>query len=350
MQNNLKWLEISKSALLNNLRVIRKTIPSATGVIAMVKANAYGHGLDVVTPVLASHVAFFGVNTLEEALEIRKLKLTNRILIAAPIPPSDFPVAVKNHLSLCVHSLDYLHQLSDYKIPIHLKINTGMNRLGLSLIDLLTALEILPKSSLIPEGIYTHFHSSDSDSHATLVQLDQFNQAVYQTKYYFPRILAHCANSAAIFNYPQTHLDLVRPGLAIYGLYPRPKLKPALSFYCHPVQTRNISPDDTVGYSAAYLSTSSEHMAVLPIGYSDGLDRRLGNLGRVWSEKHTFPIVGRIAMNFSAISTSDVILTLSSRVELIGPHITADSLACLTDTINYEIVSRLSPNIPRLLV
>jgi len=337
---HLIWIEISKKALLGNLRLIKKTIPKTTKIMAMVKANAYGHGLDIVAPVLSGKVDFFGVNTIEEALTLRKLSLKSNILIAAPILPSQFPLAHKDHISLCAHSLEYLNLLSSLHLPLHLhlKINTGMNRLGLSLVELLTAIEILKHSPLIPEGIYTHFHSSDTNKNSTLAQLDQFNQAVFQTKYYFPEIIAHCANSSAIFNYPQTHLDMVRPGIALYDQ--------VLSLYCHPIQTRKISKNDIVGYSATYISQKDESMAVLPIGYADGYDRKLSNIGRVWSKNKYHQIIGRISMNFTTITAP----RLTSPIELIGPHVTADEIAALTGTINYEVISRLSPIIARLLV
>jgi len=333
---HLIWIEISKKALLGNLRLIKKTIPKTTKIMAMVKANAYGHGLDIVAPVLAPHIDFFGVNTIDEALKINHLK--NHILITSPISPSNFSIAQKHHFSLCVPSLDYLNKLINYKLPIHLKINTGMNRLGISLVELLSALDTLKHSKLIPEGIYTHFHSSDTNPKSTLSQLDQFNQAVFQAKYNFPKILAHCANSSAIFNYPQTHLDMVRPGLALYTN--------VLSLYCRTIQTRKISSSDTVGYSATYKSTKDGLMSVLPIGYSDGYDRKLSNNGRVWSGGSYFPIIGRISMNFTTIKAPNI----TSPIELIGSHITAEEIANLTGTINYEILSRLSPLIPRILV
>jgi alanine racemase len=217
-------------------------------------------------------------------------------------------------------------------------MNTGMNRLGLSLIELLSALEIIKKSSLIPEGIYTHFHSSDSNPKATLTQLDEFNQAVFQAKYYFPKILAHSANSSAIFSYPQTHLDIVRPGIALY--------KDVLSLYCHSTQTRKLSKNETIGYSATYKSNEDEFMSVLPIGYSDGYDRKLSNLGRVYSQNQYFPVIGNISMNFTTILGK----TSTSPIELLGSHITAAEIAKLTGTIDYEVLSRLSPTIPRMLV
>lgn len=352
MASYLSWIEISPSALKNNITVIKKQLSPQTKIMAMVKANAYGHGLDLVSKALSPQVDFFGVNTFKEAVAIRKLGLKNPILIAAPIHPSHFSLAYKHNFSLCVPSLDYLNQLSQIglPIPLHLKINTGMNRLGLSLLELLSAIDILKHTSLNFEGIYTHFHSSDTNKPTTLLQLDTFNQAVYQTKYNFPGVLAHAANSAAIFNYRQSHLDMVRPGLAIYGLYDHPKLTPTLSWFCHPVQTRKLSIDDAVGYCATYTSKSNEFMATLPIGYSDGLDRKLSNKGRVFFQNSYFPIIGRIAMNFSTISTANIKLEPNSKIELIGPHISATEIANITDTINYEVVSRLSPAVPRILV
>ena len=170
-------------------------------------------------------VDFFAVNTVQEALKVRKIS-NSEILIAAPISPSDFSLASKNNISLCVHSLDYLSVIKNIKLKIHLKINTGTNRLGLSLVDLLKAVNLLRHhKNLIPEGIYTHFHSSDEGSPQSLIQLDIFNQAVSQTKYYFPEILAHCSSSSSALLWPQTHQDMIRIGIALYGLWPDPYVK-----------------------------------------------------------------------------------------------------------------------------
>lgn len=357
---HLHWLEISRSALVHNLSQYKNTVSPATRVMVMVKANAYGHGLEETCRILKNRADFFAVNTISEAMVIRKLNPKARILIAAPIYPSDFKKAQNNHISLCVHSLEYLSRLKKYHLHIHLKINTGTNRLGLSLVDLLNALSLLRHhKNLIPEGIYTHFHSSDEGSPQSLIQLDIFNQAVFQTKFYFPRILAHCSSSSSALLWPQTHLDMIRIGISLYGLWPDPyvkkhsspkKLKPVLSWKCHPVQIRNIRTGESVGYSAAYICKKPGMMAVLPIGYSDGYDRKLSNNGRVWSAGKYCPVIGRVAMNFTMINIPKPVTKPHNIIELIGPHVTADEIAAKTGTINYEVVSRLNPQIPRIIV
>ena len=374
--NYLHWIEISRSALSSNIKYFRKLTGHKTKIMVMVKADAYGHGLNEVAPVISPLVDFFGVNTFEEALKIKKLKLKTPIFIAAPIPLSQVIEASMHRFSLCVPSLEYLHFLQSINrsVVIHLKINTGMNRLGISMIKLLTALEIIRHSPRLKfEGIYTHFHSADTNPTATLIQFDQFQQAVFQSKYYFPYLIAHCANTAATLNFPQTHLDMIRPGLGIYGLWP--KLKPVLSWKCHPVQIRQVSADETVGYSGTYTCTKPGEMAVLPIGYSDGYSRKLSNTGRVWSGGQYFPVIGNVAMNFTAIDISNLNLQgyanrsangtarqrpresehLQSHIpkltfELLGPHVTAGEIATKIGTINYEVVSGLNPVIPRIIV
>lgn len=359
--NHLQWLEISRSALLHNLHTYQNRIGSKTKIMSVVKANAYGHGLKQVVPIIAPLSDFLMVNTLSEALQIRRLKIKNPILIAAPISPSDFALAYQNNFSLCAHSPEYIKSLSALHLPLrlHLKINTGTNRLGLSPIELLSALSLATKSKFHIEGIYTHFHSSDSGSPATASQLDIFNQAVFQTRYLFPHVLAHCASSSASMLLPNTRLDMYRLGVSLYGLWPDPyvkqrapagfSIKPVLSWKCRPVQFRKIPAGQTVGYSATYTYKNSGSMAVLPIGYSDGYDRKLSNTGRVWSAENYFPVIGRVAMNFTTIDTSQGKNKLPI-VELIGSHITIDEIASKIGTINYEVVSRLSPFIPRIIV
>lgn len=316
----------------------------------MVKANAYGHGLREIAPLLSPNVDYFGVHTFEDAVTLRKLKLKNNTLITSTVPPSQLQSVQKYNLSICVPSLDYLSSIKNLHLSVHLKVNTGMNRLGFSLIELLSAIEIIRHSSLKLEGIYTHFHSADDNKSATLTQLDAFEQAVFQTKYYFPHILAHCANSAAIFRYPESHLDMVRSGLALYGLYKNASLKPILSWKAHPVQSRLVEPGETVGYGAAHTFQTPTHMSTLPFGYSDGYDRKLGNLGHVFFKKISYPIVGRISMNFTTIETGNTLLKPTDTIELIGPHLPVQEIANQLGTINYEVVSRLGSATPRLII
>jgi alanine racemase len=364
----LHWLEISRSALLHNLSQYRHHFSPQTKIMAMVKANAYGHGLNEISGILKNKADFFAVNTVSEALTIRVRDKKTPILITAPVSSSDFHSASQNHISLCIPSLDYLSQLtaSNLKLAAHLKINTGTNRLGLSPLELLPAVDILRHSKqLTVEGIYTHFHSSDSGSPQSLIQLDIFNQAVSQTKYYFPKSIAHCSSSSSALLWPRAHLDMIRVGIALYGLWPDkfvkshapPKftLKPVLSWFCRPVQIRRVDTGETVGYSATYTYHQPGVMAILPIGYSDGYDRKLSNAGRVWTRGVSCPVIGRIAMNFTAIDLSKLEgyadrISPSSRIEIIGSHITADEIATALGTINYEVVSRLNPAIPRLIV
>jgi len=360
--NRLHWLEISRSALLHNLNSYRKIIDPKTKIMSVTKANAYGHGLAQVTPIVSPQSDFLMVNAMEEALIIRKLKIKTPILIAAPIHPSNISLAAKHKISLCVHSLKYLNSLKSHPhILVHLKINTGTNRLGLEPSEVPTALEIIRKSKSDIEGVYTHFHSSDSGSAATEVQFDRFQQAVSQTKYYFPQCLAHCSSSSASLLRPEMQLDMIRLGISLYGLWPDPyvsknspatSLRPVLSWLCCPVQIRKINAGESVSYAAAYKYKKPGIMAVLPIGYSDGFDRKLSNLGRVWISGNYYPIIGRVAMNFTCIdiSGSHPVISEKDQVELIGPHISADEIASKIGTINYEIVSRLNPSIPRIIV
>jgi alanine racemase len=358
----LQWIEISRRNLTSNLNLYRKTISPKTRLMSVVKANAYGHGLEQVAPIVARDSDFLMVNTMKEALMIRHLKLNTRVLIAAPVSPDDFSQALKYRISLCAHSLDYLYSLSPFPIPVHLKVNTGTNRLGFSPAEIPQAVKILKKSGLKVEGIYTHFHSSDTGSPQSLVQLHIFNRVVSRIKHYFPHTLAHCSSSSSSLLWSQMRLDMIRLGISLYGLWPDPyvqknapgkKLKPVLSWKCIPVQSRTLKAGETVSYSATFTYKKRGFMAVLPVGYSDGYDRKLSNCGRVWFAGRYCPVIGRVAMNFIMIDTTGTDsdnLRGSGTVELIGPHVTADEIAAKTGTINYEVVSRLSPLIPRIIV
>lgn len=325
--SSLTWIEVSQQTLLNNVESIRRKLAPNTKIMAMVKANAYGHDLDLIAPFFSPRVDFFGVNTFTEAKTIRILKIDTPILITAPVVHSDIAAALKQNFSLSVYSIAYLKQLQNLPAKIHLKINTGMNRLGIDPTEFEEALAIIQKSKLKLEGLYTHFHSADNRNTYTPHQFDIFNAIVKKVKTSYPKIIAHCANSGAILNYPETHLDMVRPGISLY--------RNALSWKASIVQSRKLKPHDIVGYSATFIAKTFLYESILPVGYSDGLDRGLSNKS---------PFLGRISMNFSAIHTpkpmkENSIFTLPISL---FPNI--------LNTIDYEILSRINPLIPRFLV
>jgi alanine racemase len=336
----LHWIEISASALRHNAQIFRKHLGTKTKILAMVKANAYGHGIKLVCPVLAPHVDWFGVNTLDEALEIRSLDISTPILVCGPIATSRIPEAVKADISLCGHTTEYIKELVVHKAKIHLKINTGMNRLGIRVTEIPAALDLLPEL----EGLYTHFHSADSPGDSTSIQLKLFKQAQAQVKGKFPNVLSHCANSSAIFTHPDSHLDMARIGIGLYGLWPSDfiaqiknyKLQPVLSWKAKIVQQRELLTNESVGYGASHKVLNPEKMAVIPVGYSDGLDRRMSNKK---------PFIGKIAMNFSCITDPG-----TTEFEIIGSSLSATDMAKTIDTINFEVLARLSAFIPRILV
>lgn len=356
--NSLQWIEISRAALRHNLTKVRSLLPKHTKILAMVKANAYGHGLDIVSPIIADKIDFFGVNTISEAITIRKQNIFRPILITGPVSISDINLAIKNKVSLSAYSLKYLKQISKYRVAIHLKINTGMNRLGISPQELDPALQIISHSILNLEGVYTHFHSSDGKSTATDEQLKEFKKCVEIVKLVHPNALAHCANTAAILTRPQSHLDMVRLGKGLYGLYPSRyiksrspiMLKPVLSWKTRVIQTREVGPNEVVGYSATYKFKKRATIGVLPIGYSDGYDRGLSNKGWVNVQNRNCPVIGRVSMNFTTIEFLPRKLLSNAEVELIGPHISAYQMAQLLDTISYEVISRINSAIPRIVV
>jgi alanine racemase len=351
----LHWLEISRSALLTNLASFRQILPPSTRIMAMVKANAYGHGLDIVAPVLSPQVDYFGVHTFEEAISIRKLHLSNPILITAPISFSHIPLAADHRLSLSVPSLAYLNQLPAIPLRIHLKIDTGMHRLGLLPREVPVALRLLNKSPhLTVEGVYTHFYSGGLPK-TTAAQLDLFCQAVSLVKRLYPQALAHCANSIAALNFPHSHLDMVRLGAGIYGLshnspHKQPlNLHPALSWKAQLIQTKRVPAGSIVGYDAQYTFKQAGYLGILPFGYSDGYDRSLTNTGHVYLHTAACPVIGRVSMNMTTIRLPRL-CPPGTVIEIIGPHVSAFDLAQSAKTITYEIVSRLNPLLPRQLV
>jgi len=330
--NSFSWIEVSQSKILSNVKNISHHLSKNIQIMAMVKANAYGHGLTEIAPILSPKVDYFGVQTFTEGLAIRHLGLNNPILVTGPVSPSDFFTASRYNISLGVFSLSYLHSIAYLPLKIHLKINTGMNRLGLDPSEVNLALSIIQKSPLKLEGVYTHFHSSDTSKALTLSQLAGFLPVIKQIKSHYPDVLSHCANSAAIFNFPQTHLDMVRPGIKLFS--------DALSWKTRVIQSRFLKTGDIVGYSATYRVKNQTYQAIIPVGYSDGLDRKLSN---------QLSFLGLISMNFTAIKTQSL-LPVNSIITLIGPKQSAKNLAQAIKTIEYEVLTRINPDIPRIIV
>ncbi|UCF67862.1 MAG: alanine racemase [Acidobacteriota bacterium] len=377
----MSWVEIDLDALAENVRSFRTRIGSETAMMAVVKSNAYGHGVELVAPAaLEAGASWMGVGNLREALELRALiGERSPILILQHVARGDLAAAVRAGVSLTLYDADALGELeqaaraSGREARLHLKLETGTHRQGLDQDELIAlARELSRRPGLVFEGLSTHFADiEDTTDHSfALGQIERFRTAseLLQQAGLRPR-LKHIACSASTILFPATHLDLARVGIGLYGLWPSREtlvsareralnalvLEPVLSWKTIVAQVKSVPAGGYVGYGRTWRATRPSRIAVLPIGYYEGYDRRLSGRAHVLIRGQHAPVVGRICMNVMMIDVTDVVdVRLGDEVVLIGcsasERVRADDLASWAGTIHYEIVSRLHASLPRIPV
>jgi alanine racemase len=369
-------IEVSLPALRHNAGVLRDLV-GAQRAAFVVKGNAYGHGLVPVARAIESFAARLCVYTIDEALALRAGGITAPLLVLGPIPPDalDDALAAKTELVLWSAG-DFARRLCasarkrETIAAVHLKVNTDLNRLGFEPHELSGALDaLLAMPELAIAGILSHLASAEElDSPYTMFQLAAFERALAEARPMIerttPALLRHIAASAAAMLWPQTRLDLVRFGIALYGLMPSPQtreamasapldLRPALAYRSQIVVTRTIPAGASVGYGRTFHAPREMRIGVVPAGYADGIPRALSNRGAFAVEGALCPIVGRVAMNMTEIDLTDAPgAHAGSIVTLIGcdgdAAVGADDWAQWADTINYEIVTRLPNELRRV--
>ncbi len=360
------WAEVDLSAIQCNFRQIKKFFP-AVRVIAVVKADAYGHGMREVARLLdQEEVDAFGVSNIHEGILLREQKIKRPILIfQSTLPPCERMI-VKYGLTPTICQIDFAKTLNAYartkkrQIPIHIKVDTGMGRLGVwygQAVDFIK--EVSHLEYLHTQAIYTHFPSADCDRDFTQNQIREFSQLRKRLeKEGLPIPYVHVANSMGIMGY-QTQLDFVRPGIILYGLSPKPgarfkmKLKPALTVKSMVVFLKRIAKGRSVSYGRTFIADKDLLIATIPVGYNDGYWRCLSNKAFVLVGGRRCPVVGRVTMDQLMIDVTNVKnVRLGTEVVLLGrqgkQEISADELAALANTINYEIVCCLGNRLPRV--
>ncbi len=372
------WVEVSKSALLSNISQFRLRVGDRVNLAAVVKSNAYGHSAQLVTEQLVDKVNYFAVDSLDEALEIKPFANDKPILILGYTLKENLPVSVENNFETIVsnlETLDLLGSLSNEKnkiIKIHFKIETGTSRQGIDLKELNNyCIQLKNYPNLQLAGVYTHFANIEDTSDFTYAkyQLDQFQQALtIINSYGFSNYLRHTASSAATIIYPETHFDMVRVGIALYGLWPATQtkvssqekqiqfdLKPALTWKTVVAQIKTLPAGSSVSYGCTEKVVKDTKVAVIPVGYRDGFDRKLSSVGNVLIHGKRCKILGRICMNMTIIDVDHIEdLKMEDEVVLLGKQgeesISAEELAGKIGTINYEVVTRINPMTERRLV
>jgi len=367
----LTWLEIDAQAIRHNLRQFKKMIGRQIMLMPVIKANAYGHGLLTIAKICqnSSDADRICVVNLDEALELIKNKLTKKPVMVLSFFDKDKEklfLAVKNSIIFPLYNLkdaEILNRMGERlnkKIKVHLKIDTGTSRLGILPDEVLPFANKLKKyKNLYLEGIWSHFASSEDDLAYTKKQHKIFVSVCSNLeKNGFQIPVKHIACSAAS-TYDFVRETAVRLGLGTYGLYSGNQnpgllnLKPALAWYTTVIQVKSLPKGSKIGYGGTYITCKDLKIAVLPVGYWDGYDRRLSNCGKVIIKGKICSVVGRICMNICMVDVTGLAVKAGDRVILVGQEknksISIDDLAKWCGTINYEVVDRINPLLPRVV-
>jgi alanine racemase len=379
-QEKLQWVEIDRSALKNNMDQFRSLIGNSRKMTVVVKSNAYGHGLLEVSRLASEFGAdWLGVNSLEEAYAIRKSGIDLPLILLGYVPLIALEEAVKNDLRLTVYNTETIETLGritsslETDAHLHIKTETGVRRQGISGDDLLPFIEkIRTYSYLKIEGLSMHFANiEDTTDHSYAQhQLEKFKEYVdVLSKNGIEVPVKHVACSAATILFPETFFDMVRVGIGVYGLWPSKEtylsciqekrkpvnIKPVFTWKTRVVQIKDVPEGAFIGYGCTYKTTRPTKLAVIPVGYYDGYDRLLSNSSYVLISGRRAPVRGRVAMNFITVDVTDIPdVQLEDEVVLLGQQgqerVSAEYLASLCGTINYEIVTRINSNVPRVVV
>ncbi len=365
----LAWAEISTSAIKNNLQVIREKIGTEVKLMAVVKANAYGHGAVEFAKVCQdSPVDMFGVSSFYEARQLREGGIKSPIVILGFTPVENFKDAVEFNITTTLKNLDVAKALSTQArregktAKIWLKVDTGMHRLGLAPEQVLYFVKKLQDfPSLELEGIFTHFADSDEDKQFTQGQLAKFKEILIELEKEGINIpIKSAANSGAVFGHKDSHFNLVRPGLSLYGVNPDSKtswskdLRRVLEFKTEVTQIHELVAGESVGYGRTFKTTRPNRIATLAVGYGDGFRRAPSNWAEVLIRGHKVPVIGRVSMDQAAVDITDIDkdIRVGEEVVLIGKsgkeEITVEEVAQKLDTISYEVLVSLAERVTRI--
>ncbi len=362
------WAEVNLGLLEENLAAIRERV-APSKVMLVVKANAYGHGLVEVSKALACKADYVGVAVLEEGILLRELGINAPIIVLGGIWREQIDRYIQHDLTLTASSVERLEQINTaagemrMKAKVHLKIDTGMERIGIHYYSAGALQEAALKCKNVEvEGIFSHFANADSGdlTHARL-QLERFHEVLrFYERHSLPMPMRHIANSAAVLQMPESYLDIVRPGIMLYGVYPSPEtprtveVKPALTWKSRVVYFKVVKSGHTVSYGSTWVSDHDVRVVTVPVGYGDGYFRSMSNRAHVIIRGNKYRQIGTICMDQlmvniewdSAYNGDEVILLGESG----GKRITVENLAEWAGTIPYEILTNINTRVPRVYV
>lgn len=380
MVENLTWAEVDLDAIAHNARELKRLIGEKTELMAVVKANGYGHGaVQVAETALDNGASRLAVNRALGGVQLRQAGITAPVLILGYTLPAQAETIVRWNLTPTVNDPEQAQALSvaasrppfvppnsggerGAGLPIHVKIDTGMGRFGLlpdEVVDFVRAISELPGLSL--EGVYTHFALADAaDKSYTLQQFEIFLEVVKRLERAgFTIPIQHAANSAATLDLPETHLDMVRCGIVLYGLRPSNEveptipLRPAMTLKSRVARVRTLPTGSSISYGCTYTTSEPTLVALVPVGYGDGYHRLISNRGQVLIRGQRAPIVGRVCMDQFVVKISHIPnVQQHDEVVLLGrqgdAEISAEEVAAWAETINYEVTTSILPRVTRV--
>ncbi|MCD4763681.1 MAG: alanine racemase [Desulfobacterales bacterium] len=374
MDSPFVWVEVDLKAIAHNIRELRRITNPKARIMAVVKANAYGHGMiEVARQSLENGAEALGVANIEEGIQLRKAGIDAPVLIFGYTSPVHAKKLIEFDITQTVYSYETSRALSEAlaaygkKIKVHIKVDTGMGRLGLlrgiknNSLSEAESISRLPMLEL--EGIYTHFAAADkSDRSYAGKQFEIFIDFLNQLRIAGLEIpVTHAANSAAIINVPETHLDMVRAGISIYGLYTSEevdrsiiKLKPAMELKTKIIHLKKVPAGFKVSYGTTYETEKPTTIATVSIGYADGLNRLLSSKGRMLvCGGQSAPIVGRVCMDMTMLDVGEIPeIVMEQEAVVFGKQgnasISVDEIASTINTINYEVISTIMERVPRI--
>ncbi len=363
------YVEVNLTRLRENFAAIRRRVGGAK-IMSILKANAYGHGLlEVARRVVEWGAAYIGVAVLEEALLLRRAGISAPILVLGGIWGNQIPAFIENDITITASSVEKLEQIETAaasmgrRARVHLKIDTGMERIGVHYYSAETLLEAsLRCPHVAVEGIYSHFANADSaDLTSARLQLERFQEVLrFYERRSLPYPLRHMANSGAILQLPEATFDMVRPGILFYGVYPSEEVPhtvqvaPALTWKSRVVYFKVVKPGHPVSYGWTWQSDTLTRVVTVPVGYGDGYFRSMSNRAQVLIRGRRYPQVGRICMDQMVVNIGWESAYNGDVVTLIGEdgdeRITAEDLAAWAGTIPYEILTNINTRVPRVYV
>lgn len=355
------WVEINIANLEHNIKEIKKYVPADTKLLGVVKADAYGHGSVMLAPtILASGIDMLGVASIDEGVDLRNAKINCEILVLGAVPVWAVESAVNAGLSISVFSQGHIaacrqaFERTGVKPKVHIKLDTGMNRIGVSVDEAVSFIKEVQNSDFIDlQGIFTHLAMAESIEE-TQKQIDKWNKIISQVN--TDGLILHLQNTAGTLSYEVPDTNMRRVGIALYGLAPdyppciarKPDLKPLISLKARIVNIHEAKDGEGVSYSYTYRAKGNRKIATIPAGYADGIPRALSNQIYGVLNGKKVPQIGNITMDQMMFDITDVSADLGDVITLLDEENSVDNWANLLGTINYELTCRLKVRLPRV--